>query len=84
MCNTRVYGPVRIPKKLLRRLFDVNPEYGIMLQFEKFGIRTFFKKMVDRKLKNLDETSKRGFCMNYKPPLLLSAESFELCKKCLR
>ena len=37
--------------------------------FEKFEIRTFFFKMVDRKLKNLDETSKRGFCLNYKPPI---------------
>ena len=37
--------------------------------FEKFGIRTFFFKMVDRKLKNLDETSKRGFCLNCKPPI---------------
>ena len=37
--------------------------------FEKFEIRTFFLKMVDRKLKNLDETSKRGFCLNCKPPI---------------
>ena len=37
--------------------------------FEKFEIRTFFFKMVDRKLKNLDETSKRGFCLNCKPPI---------------
>ena len=51
--------------------YDVSlgrPESGIII-IRNFGIRTFFLKMVDRKLKNLDETSKRGFCLNYKPPI---------------